>query len=1384
MGCDGMWKKGLLVLIATTALILALTTPVMAFGNPPPPSTEKPNSTLKIYGETNAKDRWDYWWEPFTPVSYPKDVVFFNPAINMSDLISTHDVDSNEKVYLRLWYEPEGKYCLCHQLGKRKTHVYPTINLEYIYMLVDSDSKQPIYMTPGDTYFYFPTQEKSDQTGLGVWEYVVLTYVSGPDVGPYGKTVNGTIRIEPQAKVVLSSGESRQFMDHEFRLIGASMDGNYAIVEICYTGNYGHANASCKMQILEKGKTYFAKRHNELYPNPRHPDTTWYIRYEFKTQEHQCVFTVGKELSKCDTFYVNGVRYDVTAIEVLDTDGDYTPDAAKYIAIRTKLPKGNERGVYVDEVVDESVVSTQRICCVSNNETLPLLPPFNMEHSVVDDINVPLWVPLENIDKFPEGDPNGRLGESYFPGGEKFVTMQCPPYQWLAYFAAVPAGAQPITSSQNWKPFLPPWCAYKNMSWRLDKCGYVLTWPEDKIPNTTAVDWKKDWIAFDVRDRIVDGIPPLKIYYTEETIDKRFSTNLLEKLEQKGDGKEVWYKFVIQTLPDLYTEIVLPPQKDLVVGFYANRVNYTIRLPGDYLVKTSLIANNSIQWRGNTNGAMGGYGESPYDPIDNVSFWFDEQSGPILEIINVDTGSPVNIINGSNDGVDIYVNADPFDRTENVTVRIYGDVAPARAAKYPGWDSYDEVFNPAAIKKDSITFDPALIRWDMSAGSVNAYEKVYYRVFYEPCYPFSKNDTPAVVTETTYLIIDAQDYEPLPAPEGESWFAFPVYADLSDGEALGLQGLELVKLEDVSVNVTKSIKGGIKISKDYILNVGEKIQFMDHTVEYIGTSENGTVAVLRVCYVGNMDGYEPSCNNVTLNQSKDYYFKRHNEYIESDDPFAAASAGYPFQIHYRFKLQHPENETGPILLTLGRVLMWGDVFYVDGVRYDIVAVETLYYNGKEAFKFITLRTPFPKNVQVEEEVPSSQWVEPIHANEPIPVLPPFNTVHDIVDDTDVVLWYPLKHLDKWPYGDSNGVPGKEYFPDAERYLTMQYPPGDWLKFFRAVPIGAAKVTDWQLWDNYGGPFYPPENPCDDPEWKHWIACNVKMRIIENVDPLVYYYVNETTEYRYSTNLLELLWEDNASIEGWTKLDIQTLPDLYTEFKLPVIPSIKPLVYVGGDYQRSYKPDTREYPGSYIITTSFFAPNGKGNLNVNQSYGEIVRYAFALNASYGGGLYLNEDPVVEPIECGWVYHLKKGYNYVSMVAIPENNDPDVVFGPYSDVWAWDADTQDWYRPTSLEGVKGYAVYVPDDIDVYVTGRNVKGVTWATIKDSLKEGWNFVGPGDTHVTIYGGDGMTTPEGQILAILRYDEVTESWKTLSPGDELLRGNAYWILVGSPPSP
>ena len=100
-----------------------------------------------------------------------------------------------------------------------------------------------------------------------------------------------------------------------------------------------------------------------------------------------------------------------------------------------------------------------------------------------------------------------------------------------------------------------------------------------------------------------------------------------------------------------------------------------------------------------------------------------------------------------------------------------------------------------------------------------------------------------------------------------------------------------------------------------------------------------------------------------------------------------------------------------------------------------------------------------------------QWIDTIKPYERIPVLPPFNREHKIIDDINVPLWAPLKHLEKWPEGDyeaylnNPGLLNVEYFPDGERYLTQQCPPAAWQKYFAVMPIGAQLTTDPDLYEN-------------------------------------------------------------------------------------------------------------------------------------------------------------------------------------------------------------------------------------------------------------------------------------------------------------------------------
>jgi hypothetical protein len=844
-------------------------------------------------------------------------------------------------------------------------------------------------------------------------------------------------------------------------------------------------------------------------------------------------------------------------------------------------------------------------------ERIPVLPPFNMDHSIVDITDVVLWQPLTCLEYWPYGNSNGVLGMEYFPGAEAYVTMQYPPEQWLLFFRAVPIGVPGLPIDwEEWSkeggPFypgddLPPY-------WVMDKCGKVLPAPTEY----TVFD-SRDWIAMDVSKRIIPDVEPLVMYYVSEAMEQRFSTDLLEILKESGIGTpgliENWTKFDIQTRPDHYTEFVLPavPSVNPLVYIGGTVQDYfkpdMREYPGSYLITTSLIAPNSRDDR----------------PVRGGDF----QDARVAFSYNM-TG-----------GYDPYV---------NTLVRVYGDVQPYGMNK-PFYANWKDPFNPAAIVTDSITFDPAILEHDpveypMSTQSKNIDLKTELRAWYEPCYEFNKNKKSAIVAGTTYMIIDSENKMPFHGGATSTYFAFPIVEDETT-EQVGLELFEniqgtplipnLVKLtlvEGTTDTYGKTTNGTIRIEKKYTLAPGEVVQFLDHKLQYVSTSVTGDSTYCRLWYAGN--DADDSAIIVTLNQNEIMFFDRFMG--------VSTTPHHPSQTWYARFEGIPQS--GHVDITVGKELQWGDVFYVDSVRYEVVAIEVIDDTGDgeaDKFKYITLRTPFAKGgwggtFYDSGEPASSQWITRLQPCDPIPVLPPFNVEHEIVDDTDVVLWQPLTNLDEWPIGDPNGVPCMEYFPYAERYLTMQYPPYPWLKYFRAVPIGVSDLPiDWQLWESYGGPFYPgtelPDNwTCclsgdvmEAPEnytvfdTMHWIAHDVSQRIISPVAPLEFSWVSETKESRYSTNLLQVLNEtvtgEEPVEEVWTKYEIQTLPAMYTEFDLSVIPSIKP--------------DTREHPGSYLITASFLAPNAGGDLNRNQSYEETNRFAFSLNASHGAGIYVGE-----------------------------------------------------------------------------------------------------------------------------------------------------------------
>jgi uncharacterized Zn finger protein len=1321
---------------------------------------EEPASSVRIYGdvrpEGNAPTLYNHWKEPFDPTIIPKDSITYNPAIieecreagepYYGIIIGKGSSSENarEKIFARTWYEPCGEYN-----GPRKNDTHPTINMEFTYMLMNT-LYLPIVGTAPNTEFLVPTCEIDTQAGLGAWSrgavdknLTSLASVSG-DVSPYGKTVKGRISLEK--RLALLEGDKVQFFDHTVELTNIKETGEF-VIKVAYAGNAQDDSEKGWISLKNDGKKIYFDRHNNEYPAANHNPAAGHIRTWYVSRDGDTLI-VGKELHWGDVFFVDGVRYEVTAIEVLDINGNTEADAFKYLTLRTKLPK------CVGAVRDESVVSSQFIDCIEPAELIPMLPPFNMKHDMVDDIDIPLWTDateerdwtrqdyagteldtdgdgnwiaydvnervIDNIDPleviYIEEQEEQRystnllekLREDWVGEGQKDLYLVVDSSQNLVddgYFDlqieglasaiyAIPQDGTvsvcviqfsdfakvevPLTTitpdNANWVSAqirgIVPIERNTNMSTAFYKVAKVIN--ETSNAPTIILDISSDgWVTegdtMAARAAaLAEGLGVINVFgigESSDTINTVFLQSLVtptgfyifatdsgiivdkteEKIRQEVGGliTESWTKFDIQSLPDQYTEFVLPALPDY---YTLPDVTWPVELDGDYLITTSWIAPQAT-------GDLYDHKRGGDQTEQRVAFSYDPKDGE--------------------DGNDIYVYYD--NELKMGTVKIYGNGSAStwgvtNACNIEQYENWEEPFNPTAIRKDSITFDTAILRYSpeysMNAQNENVDLKEYLRAWYVPEYEFFGwhemiGLAPAIVIETTYMLIDSQDKKPWHADVG-SWFPFPIRSDPTS-EQMGLDSFEnpgvdsirknLVRLASLSCNapdiahgLPKTTNGTIRIEKTYIMEAGDVVQFIDHRLEFTGYGISDTSPSVTISYCGNPEEYsevgEPGIHLTNV----ETFFDRHNKGQPGNVPKHPDVTWYA---RYDGRLK----DTSKAMITVGKELQRGDVFHVDGVRYEIPAIEVLDNNGTrddgcEKFKYITLRTPLPKYLGGDDYLgqqylscADSQWLKKVHICHPLPVLPPLNMDHELVDDTDVVLWQPLKLLDKWPYGDvETGKAGTEYFPCAERYLTMQYPPYAWLRYFRAVPIdtdgdmGTRIPSDWQLWDDYNGPFYPGDVTVAMPNgWKcckcgiqmllpsrftvfdteHWIANDVDERIIGPVEPLKFCWKQEDIEPRYSTNLLEILNEtlymDAPADEDWTKFDIRTIPDEYTRFKLPEVPSLNPVVYVGGEYQLSFEPDIRfdmlskAQPGCYIITTSFFAPNAKGDLNRGQSY---------------------------------------------------------------------------------------------------------------------------------------------------------------------------------------
>ena len=563
--------------------------------------------------------------------------------------------------------------------------------------------------------------------------------------------------------------------------------------------------------------------------------------------------------------------------------------------------------------------------------------------------------------------------------------------------------------------------------------------------------------------------------------------------------------------------------------------------------------------------------------------------------------------------------------SENVTtLRVYGEcyaIYPTHS--YNGTKDFIypnaiDVFDPGVISKDSLTFNPALIYMlyhgePIRVGGGDASEKVFLRLFYEPCYHHGVDDKmdacsssvlysvepfDAIVTETTYVLTTKDACRPLAgAPPGElTHFVLPY--SYTDPDTPGMDTADILYLAWANYS-EKVTNGTIDVEKTYSgILPGTQINFMDHNITYIAKQGNDKISV-EVKYVGNMyEAHSDPQTPIYLNEGEKIYFDRANHGINYTD------ACHRWYVKV---LSVPDGPSEAIDIVIGRRLVAGETFYVNGVRYDMPAIyvkNTSLDPGMDEFKFITFQSPIPKcpssaemwygdldkNVDDWSHV-TSQWLANLRPNNTMWLLPPFNEEHLMIDD-----------------------------------------------------IGLEKINT---------------NITGDVDYE---VPSSGLIIDGMKDPLEFWYDKETTEPRFDTSLAErhAYWNSSAenytyndtkalndtvnNSEAWAWWSIYTKPIRYTEFVLPNQETASDTY----DEEKSCSvPYNYSFPShadgyEYLLVSSFIAPNSEEDQRENQSKTrydahDIIdkngepRVAFEYDAENDTGIYINGAAAPPPTE---------------------------------------------------------------------------------------------------------------------------------------------------------
>ena len=819
--------------------------------------------TLRLFGEERLDAAFPYS-DPAGPIdpesdeAPEKDFLTWNPAIMPDagpgstdfyrEALMVNGNNANEKVFLRQWFVPEYK----EPRGRVWTDQSPVytedIVKEYTFMLLDT-SNRPYPGSAGSTSFIFPTAySNEDQIGLDGWD---VDSDGNDDPTLLNEVASNYIDIGTGQLRLQSDNEDGdfptdiEFLDHraEISFVGSSISSSWAMVKIFYPSAYNAEDPIGASEfVMGIGDTLVAGRH-EVSVGPGAEPTPvlkpWYLKLvavDITTEPYTVIVKVGRLVQEGETFFSDGAEYDVAKIQ---KEGN----KLLYITLRNPLPK--DRDVHLPSL---TVWKKQ----VRPGAPFPMLPPFNKEHAVIDDIS-----------------------------GSTSVSCSFP---------------------------------------------------------------------------VVADVCPVVERWVRQTIEPRFTTRLCEIL--KGLG---WDSLDVETLPNFYTELMLPEQDDAPGR------------PGDYLLTSSFKAPNSDYAR--------------------VTFHYDAAPSGGL--------------------TDVYINDG---------IRVYGEDSISAAFPYTDPSGPFDPESDEAPGKDFITFNPAIMP-DAGPGTTDFYrralmvngndasEKVFLRQWYVPAYPEPTGKvwtdqsivrTPDIVKEYTFMLLKPS-LEPSPGSAGSTSFIFPTAYDNSenrDNDQIGLESWDVdndgeddpTLLNEVGSNYIDIGTGqhrlqGTDTDPD---NFPSDIEFLDHRAEidFVGSSQGVSWINVTIYYPGAFGEEDPiGATNLVMNPGDKLIAGRHVVQLD-DNP-------EPIMMPWYLELIAVDIYTHPYtaIVKVGRLLQEGESFFSDGAEYDVAKIHTV---GDELL-YITLRNPLPKDRDVE--LASLTVIkEQVRSGRYIPMLPPFNKTHAVIDD--------------------------------------------------------------------------------------------------------------------------------------------------------------------------------------------------------------------------------------------------------------------------------------------------------------------------------------------------------------------------------------------------